>query len=232
MANENSILLLQQRIERRTIRYRKMVSHMAQLNATPSANEEFSEIVHKNLKKLWNDLENAKNELNFIINRPENILYSNKLIDREDNKSQIVLNEAKTELLKFLGMNPNYLYKLNSRVFEELIAKIFSDLGYSVELTPATHDKGRDIILTFESPIGKNVAYVECKKHSPDKPVGIDIVRGVYGVHCSDRVNQSLIVTTSYFTKDAYDYAKSLFFLISLKNYDHVVNWLKRYNSP
>jgi restriction endonuclease Mrr len=229
MANESDIFLLRQKIERRTIRYRKMVSHMAQLNASPSNNENISDIIQKNIKQLWSDLESAKNELNQIIKKPENILYKNKLVDCIDSKTQIMLNDANDELLQFLAKNPNYLYKLHSRTFEELIAKIFNDLGCSVELTQATHDGGRDIILTFESPTGRNIAYVECKKYSPENTVGIDIVRGVFGVHCSDRVNQSLIVTTSNFTKEAYDYAKSLFFLISLKNYNDVVNWLKRY---
>jgi len=229
MEIESNILLLQQRIERRTIRYRKMISHMAQLNAYPINNEHMTDVIHKNITKLWNDLENAKNELDFVIQSTGRNLYNNNLADSPDNKTIIWLNDANDELLKFLGTNPNYLHKLNSRLFEEVIAKIFYDLGCAVELTPATHDGGKDIILTFEGPTGKNIAYVECKKYSPENPVGIEIVRGVHSVHLENNVNKSLIVTTSHFTPEACRFERNHKLLISLHNYNDVVNWLKKY---
>lgn len=229
MNNQSDIIFLQQSIERRTIRYRKMASHMAQLNATPDNYEHISEVIHKSLAKTWHALADAKIELEKILNTPGNLLYSNKLVDCQDNGTVLLVDDANRELIKFLSMHPSYLHKLHSRVFEELIARIFSDLGYSVELMPATHDGGKDIILTYNSPMGRSIAYVQCKRYSPENKVGIKTVRELYGVHDSNRINKSLIVTTSDYTKDAYNYAQGLSFLISLKNFVDIENWLKQY---
>ena len=42
------------------------------------------------------------------------------------------------------------IYDISSREFEELIAEVFSQQGYNVEITPATRDGGCDIIATKE----------------------------------------------------------------------------------
>ena len=73
--------------------------------------------------------------------------------------------------------NINYIYNLNPRQFEELIAELFYKSGYEVELTKATRDGGKDIIAisrTLDIPI-KFV--IECKRYSQGRKVGIEYVQ-------------------------------------------------------
>ena len=54
----------------------------------------------------------------------------------------LMVNEA---LIERLRVQPQAIYDLPPRKFEELIAELLDDLGYEVELTPATGDGGKDI---------------------------------------------------------------------------------------
>lgn len=47
------------------------------------------------------------------------------------------------------------------------------------------------------------IVYVECKKYGFENKVSVDVVRELYGVQISDRVNTGMIVTTSAFSNDA-----------------------------
>ena len=50
--------------------------------------------------------------------------------------------------------------------------------------------------------------FVECKRLDPGNPVSVDIVRSLYGVHSTrDGPNKSVLVTPTYFSSDARDYA-------------------------
>ena len=129
-----------------------------------------------------------------------------------------------------LNRNPEQLYNLSSRKFEELIASIMKDFGYDVELTKATRDGGRDIIAYIENAVTKYLTYIECKRYAEDNKVGISIVREVIGVHTSDNPNKSLIVTTSYFTRDAQELAKKFENSMDLRDFNDIKTWLKNYN--
>jgi len=54
----------------------------------------------------------------------------------------VVVNE---ELLDYLRRHPELLYELHPRRFEEVIAAIWSSLGYEVTLTPRSRDGGKDL---------------------------------------------------------------------------------------
>lgn len=110
------------------------------------------------------------------------------------------VNEA---VLKYLSENPQVLYQLTSRQFEEVMAEIYNKLGYKVELTKATRDGGKDIILRKPEILGDFIYYVECKQNAPKRHVGVGIIRNLIGTINTDRVNGGILVTTSYFTPDA-----------------------------
>lgn len=52
--------------------------------------------------------------------------------------------------------------------------------------------------------------YFECKRYSPDRSVGVEIVRELYAVMEMERVNKGVIVTTSHFTRGAMAEAQRL----------------------
>lgn len=173
----------------------------------------------------------------------ENIKADNKIIteifkpdketDEEIDKKEsaiIILSPVNDRLLKYLSENPEAFYQLKDRKFEEVMAEIYSKLGYKVELTKATRDGGKDIIIRRPEILGDFIYYVECKKYAPNNPVGIGLVKNLVGTVDADRVNGGILATTSYFTPDArkfvtdnkYDYQ------IQMHDYNKIREMLNR----
>jgi len=76
----------------------------------------------------------------------ENELYHSSLFDP---KSPIIIKDMDDAVKHFFKKYPERMYDMNPRKFEELIAAIFKDFGFDVELTKATRDGGRDIIASI-----------------------------------------------------------------------------------
>lgn len=105
--------------------------------------------------------------------------------------------------------DPDILKQITPREFEEAVSKILEMHGYEIiEVTKATRDGGKDIIAKY---VGGGIPYVicvECKQWNPSRKVGIDVVRKLSAVQRDKYINKSIIVTTSFFTKDAKKYAE------------------------
>ncbi len=113
----------------------------------------------------------------------------------------------KHDFKKILG-NPSDLDALSFREFEELVAAILESFGWQVSLTPATKDGGYDMLAIHQAAPGLEVSWiVECKHYS--HPVGVEIVRGLYGVRDSLSIACAALVTTAHFTKGAIDFANN-----------------------
>jgi restriction system protein len=123
------------------------------------------------------------------------------------------------ELLKRLDQHPGLLYELTSRQFEEFVAELFVRQGYEVQLTPASKDGGKDLYVATKSDLGTFLFVVECKKYAPDRPVGVELVRHLYGVVEAERVTGGILATTSRFTRDARRFQESFRTRLSLKDY-------------
>jgi len=70
---------------------------------------------------------------------------------------------------------------------------------------------------------------VECKRYQEKTKVGVEMVRGLYGVKTAEQYNQAILVTTSTFTKPAIDFVKPLKFQLELKDYNDITEWCKSY---
>ena len=91
-----------------------------------------------------------------------------------------------------------------SRDFERLIAHLLETTGFDVELTAASRDGGYDIVAFSSDSIGIKTKYiVECKRYHPDNPVGVQLVRSLYGIKDLNKAQHAVLATTSYFTRDA-----------------------------
>ena len=120
-------------------------------------------------------------------------------------KFRIDVEEISEELIRYLAQNPNKMNDLTPRKFEELVAELFRDMGYDVELTPAFNDGGFDIRAVRKTEVGIGLCFIECKRYS-SKKVGVEIVRKLYGVVESEGATSGLVVTTSFFTRGAFDF--------------------------
>lgn len=146
-----------------------------------------------------------------------------------DDTPKAIITDIDDQVKTYFKNHPEKLYDLEPRKFEELVASILSDLGFDVELTKATRDGGRDIIASIKNSVSSYLTYVECKKYSANHKVGVGIIREVVGVHNSRKPAKSIIVTTSFFTKDAKEEANIFENQLDLKDYSDLKTWLQKY---
>jgi Restriction endonuclease/TIR domain len=110
--------------------------------------------------------------------------------------------------LKRIAKNNSALDTLTSREFEELVAAVLEAFGWQVSVTQATRDGGYDILAVQTEAPGLEVAWiVECKKYAKERCVGVEIVRGLYGVRDFLSIANAAIVTTAEFSRDALAFA-------------------------
>lgn len=122
----------------------------------------------------------------------------------------------------------NEIYNISPREFEIIVAEIFKQQGYEVELTPETRDGGCDIIATKSIGGIPFMLLVECKRYAKGNPVGVSLVRSLLGVQEDRKANKAILVTTSRFTKEAKDFANRQQHLISLMDINDLIQILEK----
>ena len=89
---------------------------------------------------------------------------------------------------------------LSGRAFERELASLFERQGYKVELTPASGDRGIDILLKRS---GKTTI-VQCKQTA--KPVGPAVVRELYGALISSRADEAILASVGGVTSGVQEF--------------------------
>ena len=130
--------------------------------------------------------------------------------------------EEYEKAVSILEYHRNQIKNMSHRDFELFVANIFEGLGFSVKTTQATRDGGKDIISTKSAPIPYTLI-IECKHWSENRKVDVSVVRSVYGVQMATQANQSVIVTSSKFTKDARKFAEEQKNLMALLDIDDLL---------
>lgn len=140
-----------------------------------------------------------------------------------------VFSVISAELLDYLKKHPAELHQLRPRQFEELIGEILSSYGWQVCITPASKDGGYDLFCIAKDSSGLSTSWiVECKKYAPDNKVGIEIVRGLWGVKQDLRIANAMLATTSKFTSGVHQFKSSRYDL-ELRDFEGIVDWLQEY---
>ncbi len=134
-------------------------------------------------------------------------------------------------LIQKLRKQPQSIYDLAPRKFEELLAELLTDMGWEVELTKATRDGGKDILAYLDTEVGKMLCLVEAKKYREDRKVGVDLVRSLYGTLYDHRASSAMLVTTSSFTSGAKEFQEKYEYQLSLRDYSDLVQWIQNYKS-
>lgn len=149
-------------------------------------------------------------------------------VPREIRNDIKVINKS---LLDQIAINPEILYQLTSREFEEAVCELFERRGYRVKLTKQTRDGGKDIIILNHSLLGDLVFYAECKKYAKTRPVGVGLVRELYGTVAADRVTAGILVTSSYFTEDAWAFRGKVKTQMNLLDYSDLIREIQNGNN-
>lgn len=124
-------------------------------------------------------------------------------------------------------VNNERIYDLTPRDFEGLVAEVFRENGFDVVLTQQTRDGGSDIIATYSLGGMPYLVLIECKKYSPNNKVGVSLVRSFLGVQMDQKANKGVIVTTSTFTRDARVFAERQNHLITLLDYNDLLDMMR-----
>jgi restriction endonuclease Mrr len=140
--------------------------------------------------------------------------------------SLVVVQDITAEIVAHLAREPQLLYQLAPRKFEELVAKLLEQQGCDVTLTKATRDGGYDILGRVKHGPASLLFLAECKRYAPENKVGVEVVRGLYGVTEIQKANYGLIITTSTFTRDAKEETLRIGPRIQLAEYDDLCSWL------
>jgi HJR/Mrr/RecB family endonuclease len=151
-------------------------------------------------------------------------------IAKTDNYSKIVIatEDVYNRLQYDLKQDPRIIHSLEAYQFENLVETLLKKQGYDTILTPRSKDGGKDILAQFKTPDGFNcLCLVECKKYSPDRPVGVQWIRALYGIVEQQNANLGMLVTPSRFTKGVYDFQNEIKNKISLKDFNDLKNWIK-----
>lgn len=93
--------------------------------------------------------------------------------------------------------------------FENLISEVFgqefSSNGGEVKITQASRDGGVDAVAFDPDPIRGGKIVIQAKRYT--NVVGVSAVRDLYGTLMNEGAMKGILVTTSYFGNDAYDFA-------------------------
>lgn len=112
------------------------------------------------------------------------------------NESRVLIPVA-DEIAAICGSDPTYFERISSRQFEEVLASVFRNQGFRVELTAATRDGGYDLKVIQSSAIKNEIMLVEAKKYSPSNTVPVSVVRALYGTKTLNNADRAILVTTS-----------------------------------
>ncbi len=108
------------------------------------------------------------------------------------------------DMVSGLSSAPN-LMELTPGEFEHLVANLFGKMGLDSKLTRSSRDGGVDCVAYDARPIlgGKVVIQAKRYRHT----VGVSAVRDLYGTMMNEGANKGILVTTSGYGSDAFNFA-------------------------
>jgi Restriction endonuclease len=162
---------------------------------------------------------------------PQTLLIQGLLVPGAEGTVSLDMARVSDEMVRYLAEHPDKMQFLDPRVFEKLVAKLLNELGYETVLTPRSNDGGFDIRAYQKTQIGTVLTLVECKRYSPERPVGVGIVRALRGASDLVRPSMAMIATTSRFTAGAREYVAQIPFQMTLKDNADLTAWLREYSA-
>lgn len=91
--------------------------------------------------------------------------------------------------------------KLSGHDFEYAFANLYEKQGYNAKISKIGPDQGIDIILEKNN----ELIAVQCKNHS--KPVGVAVIRDLYGTMAHFGYQKGMLTSLSGYTQGVYDFA-------------------------
>ena len=124
-----------------------------------------------------------------------------------DDYSSVVqaIKELSKQFARIIARNPEELMQMEWRDMERMLAAVFDDLGFRVELTPSSKDGGKDLILEF-SVLGEKRSYlVEVKHWRSQQKVGKGYISDFVNVVANEKRQGGLYLATYGYCHDAFE---------------------------
>ena len=133
--------------------------------------------------------------------------------------AKILYNKRKNS--KYLKYDFNRIDRMDGIEFEALLAEYFKLNGYHVVMTPASNDYGADLVLGK----GGDVIIVQAKRYK--NKVGNSAVQEIVAAMPYYKATKAMVVTNSYYTKNAKELAKANNVILwdrnDMKNIFHII---------
>ena len=98
------------------------------------------------------------------------------------------------------------LMDLNPFEFENLVGNLFGQLGLETKLTRSSRDGGVDVVAFDVRPVIGGKVVIQAKRYK--NTVGVSAVRDLFGTMMNEGANKGILVTTSGYGPDAFEFAK------------------------
>ncbi|MCI0607626.1 MAG: restriction endonuclease [Anaerolineae bacterium] len=137
-----------------------------------------------------------------VSSRPDELLAVKPIIEFDMVDKRFV---EESDILTDLESRPN-LMELTPFEFENLVNNLFDRIGFDAKSTQASRDGGVDVVAFDPRPILGGKVVIQAKRYK--NVVGVSAVRDLYGTMINEGANKGILVTTSHYGKDAYEFAK------------------------
>lgn len=124
----------------------------------------------------------------------------------ESYQPQGIVPEAE-EKRKQIDLSATTLKKIEWYSFELFCKIYYENSGYTVSKTKAGADGGMDLLL-YQDGSASPYALVQCKARG-HRDIGVKYVRELLGVMTSEKIEKGILITNSYFTRDAVEFSKN-----------------------
>ncbi len=109
------------------------------------------------------------------------------------------------DILQSLENRPNLL-DLTPSQFENVVSNLFARMGLETKLTRSSKDGGVDAIAYDTRPVLGGKVIIQAKRYS--NTVGVSAVRDLYGTMMNEGASKGILVSTSGYGPDAYEFSK------------------------
>lgn len=109
------------------------------------------------------------------------------------------------DMLSGLETRPNLLDMTPSE-FEVLVSNLFGKMGLDTKLTRSSRDGGVDAVAFDMRPVLGGKVVIQAKRYRDT--VGVSAVRDLYGTMLNEGANKGILVCTSGYGPDAYNFSK------------------------
>lgn len=115
---------------------------------------------------------------------------------------RILITSISHEFAKLVSQTPDALDHLEWRDLERMMARVMDGLGFECELTPASKDGGKDLVLVWRAAAGDQSFIVELKHWRSGKRVGRNAVSDFMSVIVAENRTGGVFLSTSGYSAD------------------------------